>query len=140
MNWIRILINHFDERNLGIFPKITVNTGIIISYGHDTTFPPMKTLAITRDEKKVRATVDCADGEVSIYSNCAFCSHCKGIRIGGQLSPTPQEAALRNLSTGASGDEVLMKAAMQFNTLANSGTAIECDDDQNGGFRSRYRR
>ncbi|HRT14625.1 MAG TPA: hypothetical protein P5536_00935 [Methanoregulaceae archaeon] len=41
---------------------------------------------------------------------------------------------------GVSGDEALMNAAMQFNSLIVSATAIECDDDQNSGFRSRYRR
>jgi hypothetical protein len=140
MYWKRILINHFDERNLGIFPEITGKTGIIISYGYDTTFPRMKTLAITRDEKKDRATVECADGEVSIYRNCAFCIHCKGIRIGEKLYPSPQDLALKNISGGISGDEALMNAAMQFNSLAASATAIECDDDQNTGFRSRYQR
>jgi len=100
----------------------------------------MKTLAITRDEKKVRATVDCTDGEVSIYSNCAFCIHCKGIRIGEKIYPSPQETAMQNISGKQSDDEVLMNAAMQFNSLAASATGIECDDDQNTGFRSRYRR
>lgn len=100
----------------------------------------MKTLAITRDEKKVRATVDCADGEVSIYRNCAFCIHCKGIRIGEKFYPSPQEVAMKKISGGPSGDEALMNAAMQFNSLAASATAMECDDDQNTGFRSRYQR
>ncbi|NYT06940.1 MAG: hypothetical protein GKC05_01605 [Methanomicrobiales archaeon] len=99
----------------------------------------MKTLAITRDEKNIRATVECADGVVSIYRNCAFCAYCKGVRIGDTFHVTPQEAALRNLSTGTAGDEALMNAAMQFNSLAASATAIECTDDQNTGFRSRYR-
>lgn len=100
----------------------------------------MKTLAITRDEKNVRATVECADGEVSIYRNCAFCIHCKGLRIGERLYPSPQETAMKNISGGLSGDEVLMNAALQFNTLAASATAIECNDVQNTGFKSRYRR
>ncbi len=100
----------------------------------------MKLLPLTRAEKSVRATVECADGGVSVYTNCAFCVHCKGIRIGETSYPTPQEAALGNLSPGGSGDDALMKAAMQFNSLVSSATAIECDDDQNTGFRSRYRR
>jgi len=29
---------------------------------------------------------------------------------------------------------------MQFNMLIRDGTAIECDDDDNQGFKSRYRR
>jgi hypothetical protein len=125
---------------MGNFPEITGKTGIIISYGHGTTSPPMKTLAITRDEKNVRATVMCADGEVSVYRNCAFCIHGKGIRIGEKLYPSPQETAMKNIRGGVSGDEALMNAALQFNTLVASATAIECSDDQNTGFRSRYRR
>ncbi|HON81039.1 MAG TPA: hypothetical protein PLR27_02070 [Methanoregulaceae archaeon] len=100
----------------------------------------MKTLAITRDEKNVRVTVACADGDVSVHRNCAFCIHCKGIRIGGKSYPSPQETAMKTSRGGVSGDEALMNAAMQFNSLIVSATAIECDDDQNSGFRSRYRR
>jgi hypothetical protein len=100
----------------------------------------MKTLVIHRDEKKVRAMVDCADGEVSVYRNCAFCIHCKGILIGEKLYPSPQDAAMKNLSGSGSCDEALMNAAMQFNSLANSGTVVACDDDENTGFKSRYRR
>jgi hypothetical protein len=100
----------------------------------------MKTLVIHRDEKKVRAMVDCADGEVSVYRNCAFCIHCKGILMEEKLYPSPQDAAMKNLTGSGSGDEALMNAAMQFNSLANSGTAVACDDDENTGFKSRYRR
>jgi hypothetical protein len=100
----------------------------------------MKALAITRDEKNVHATVACADGEVSVYRNCAFCIHCKGIRIRDKLYPSPQETAMKTRGGGVTGDEALMNAALQFNTLVASATAIECDDDQNTGFKSRYRR
>lgn len=99
----------------------------------------MKTLTIRRDEKKTRAMVDCADGEVSVYRNCAYCSHCKGIFLGEKLVPPPQDAAVKGVTGSGSGDEALMHAAMQFNSLVNSGTAVACNDDENTGFVSRYR-
>jgi hypothetical protein len=80
----------------------------------------MKTLEFHRDEKKSRVNVACADGEVSVYSQCAYCKHCKGILVG--KAP----------------DESLMNAAMMFNTLVRDGSAIECDDDANEGFITRY--
>jgi hypothetical protein len=36
-------------------------------------------------------------------------------------------------------DEALMNAAMHFNTLIRDASAIECDDDANEGYRTRYR-
>lgn len=100
----------------------------------------MKTLEITWDEKKYRATVGCADGPVSVHRNCAFCVHCKGVWIGQKLYPAPQETVMRSFSSGGSSDDALISAAMQFNTLVKDGSAIECDDDGNKGFKSRYRR
>jgi len=111
-----------------------------LTYGQDNPCPRMKTLEITWDEKKYRATVGCADGSVSVHRNCAFCVHCKGIRIGERLYPSPQESVLRSFSSGGSSDEALMSAAMQFNTLVKDARAIECDDDADSGFKSRYRR
>jgi hypothetical protein len=120
--------------------EIRPKTDIIISDGRDTTSPSMKTLVIHRDEKKTRAMVDCADGEVSVYRNCAYCRHCKGILLGENLCAPPQDAAIKGITGSGSGDEALMNAAMQFNSLVNSGTAVACDDDENAGFTSRYRR
>jgi hypothetical protein len=37
-------------------------------------------------------------------------------------------------------DEALMQAEMHFNTLIRDASAIECDDDGNEGYRTRYRR
>lgn len=98
----------------------------------------MKTLEFHRDEKKDRVTVACADGEVSVYSHCAYCKHCRGIVMGKRTMQSPQEQAGADLRRGIAGDDSLMNAAMMFNTLVRDGSAVECDDDANEGFRRRY--
>jgi hypothetical protein len=98
----------------------------------------MKTLPFQRDEKKNRITVACADGDVSVYSHCAYCRHCKGVRAGTRVAPTPQMQALNDMRRGVSADENLMSAAMLFNTLVRDGSAIECDDDANNGYLGLY--
>ena len=98
----------------------------------------MKTLQFQRDEKKNRVTVGCADGTVSVYSQCAYCRHCKGIWVGKRLNPAPQVQALADLRRGVSPDETLMNAAMMFNTLVRDGVAVECDDDAGEGFRKLF--
>jgi hypothetical protein len=99
----------------------------------------MKSLPIRKEKGGSRASVDCAGGEVSVYRNCAFCEHCRGVRLGPRTYPAPQEQAYRDLRRGAGSDEALMNAAMQFNQLVMEGEAIECDDDANTGFHPRYR-
>ena len=94
----------------------------------------MKTLPFQRDEKKNRVTVACADGDISVYSHCAYCMHCKGIWVGKRLVPSPQTLALSELRRGTTGDETLMNAAMMFNTLIRDGSSLDCDDDANQGF------
>ncbi len=98
----------------------------------------MKTLPFQRDEKKSRVTVACADGDISVYSHCAYCRHCKGIWVGKRLVPSPQVEVLSDLKKGSSGDDSLMNAAMMFNTLIRDGSSLECDDDGNEGFRRLY--
>jgi hypothetical protein len=98
----------------------------------------MKTLPFQRDEKKSRVTVSCADGDVSVYSHCAYCRHCTGVRSGTRLGATPQVQALKDMRRGSAGDENLMNAAMMFNTLVRDGTAIDCDDDANQGYAPLY--
>ncbi|OPY36454.1 MAG: hypothetical protein A4E35_01993 [Methanoregula sp. PtaU1.Bin051] len=98
----------------------------------------MKVLEFHRDEKKDRITVACADGEVSVYSHCAYCIHCKSVVVGKRAVPAPQTQATAEMSRGMGGDEVLMNAAMMFNTLVRDGSAIECTDDTNEGFLRRY--
>ena len=99
----------------------------------------MKTLPIHRDEKKTRAMVDCATGEVSVYRMCAYCSHCTGVRMGSRVYPSPQEQAFLAIRQGKAQDEVLMEAALQFNSLVRDGEAIACDDDAGEGYSPRYR-
>ncbi len=98
----------------------------------------MKTLPFQRDEKKSRVTVACADGDISVYSHCAYCRHCKGIWVGKRLVPSPQVEVLSDLKKGSSGDDSLMNAAMMFNTLIRDGSSLDCDDDGNEGFRRLY--
>jgi hypothetical protein len=98
----------------------------------------MKSLELHRDEKKDRISVDCATGVVSVHSRCAYCVHCRGIRSGPRVYPTPQEQVMEGRVKGPF-DEALMQAAMHFNTLIRDASAIECDDDANEGYRTRYR-
>lgn len=98
----------------------------------------MKSLPFQRDEKKNRVTVVCSEGDVSVYSRCAYCRHCKGIKVGNRIAPTPQQLALNDIRRGVASDDNLMNAAMTFNTLIRDGSAIECDDDENQGFLRMY--
>jgi hypothetical protein len=98
----------------------------------------MKTLPFQRDEKKHRVTVACADGDVSVYSHCAYCRHCTGVRVGNRLAPAPQNSALNDVRKGRVSDDNLMNAAMLFNSLIRDGSAIECADDENRGFTNLY--
>jgi hypothetical protein len=98
----------------------------------------MKTLPFQRDEKKNRVSVACADGNISVYSHCAYCRHCKGILVGKRLVPSPQTQALSDLRKGTTGDETLMNAAMMFNTLIRDGSSLDCDDDENLGFERMF--
>ena len=99
----------------------------------------MKTLQFERDEKKNRILVSCADGDVSVYSHCAYCRYCKGVWVGKRLTPTPQQQALNDIRKGSATDDNLMNAAMLFNTLIRDGLAIECEDDANKGFAGMYK-
>ena len=98
----------------------------------------MKSLPFQRDTVKNRVTVECAGRSVSVYSTCGYCGHCKGVRAGDRVVPSPQIKALGELRKGAGVDEHLMNAAMMFNMLVRDGTALECDDDNNEGFRKLY--
>src|SRR4030042_285592 len=98
----------------------------------------MKTLPFQRDEKKNRVTVTCPAGDISVYSHCAYCRYCKGIWVGKRCVPTPQAHALSELKKGTTGDDSLMNAAMMFNTLIRDGSSLDCDDDENQGFRGLY--
>ncbi len=98
----------------------------------------MKTLEFHREEKNDRITVTCAEGEVSVYSHCSYCRHCRGIMVGKRTVDAPQIKAGAELRRGSSGDDSFMNAAMMFNTLVRDGSAIACDDEGGEGFRRRY--
>ena len=98
----------------------------------------MKSLVFQRDAKKNKVIVTCADGDVSVYSHCAYCRHCKGVRVGNRVVSTPQMQALIDVRKGVAGDDNLMNAAMLFNTLIRDGNAIECADDDNNGYIGLY--
>ncbi len=98
----------------------------------------MKILPLQRDEKKNRVTVSYAEGNVSVYSHCAYCEHCNGVQKASRIVPTPQRQALNDMKRGSAADEILMNAAMMFNSLIRDGTAIECDDDAGDGYARLY--
>ncbi|MDD1676768.1 MAG: hypothetical protein LUQ40_03420 [Methanomicrobiales archaeon] len=98
----------------------------------------MKTLPLQRQEESNRVTVDCAEGEVSVYTHCAYCKHCAGVVVRRRMMPSPVPQALRDIRRGSAPDDVMLNAAMMFNTLIRDGNAIECTDDINEGFRSLY--
>lgn len=111
---------------------------MLIIYAMKNAF--MKTLPFQRDERSDRVTVECADGTVSVHSRCAYCRHCVGVMVRNRLMPAPQREALAGIRKGTTTDDALLNAAMMFNTLVRDGSAIECDDDANEGFRSLYDR
>ncbi|MCX6694166.1 MAG: hypothetical protein NT074_06435 [Methanomicrobiales archaeon] len=99
----------------------------------------MKTLPISRGERGDTANVECAEGVVSVYRRCAYCAHCKGVFLGDRRVPAPQDAIVADLKRGIGSDEMLLSAALQFNTLIRDGNAIACSDDANHGYQPRYR-
>jgi len=98
----------------------------------------MKTLVFERDEKKNRVTVACKTGHISVYSYCAYCRHCKGVQVGNRVAPAPQSKALTDVRKGSVSDDILMNAAMMFNSLIREGSGIVCDDDSNSGYATLY--
>ena len=100
----------------------------------------MKTLPFHREGRRDQVTVDCADGPLSVHSKCAYCIHCQGIRVSQRVVQSPIAQAFQNIRKGSVPDENLMSAALLFNTLVRDGEAVECDDDSNEGFASRFQR
>jgi hypothetical protein len=58
--------------------------------------------------------------------------------VGKRLVLPPQTQVLSELKKGNAGDDSLMNAAMMFNTLVRDGSSLDCDDDENQGFRGLY--
>jgi hypothetical protein len=98
----------------------------------------MKSLPFQRITGKNNVMVDCSGKPVSVYSACAYCSHCVGIRVGNRVIQSPQVGALNDLRRRGAADEVLMNAAMMFNTLVRDGAAVECSDDKNEGYSKLF--
>jgi hypothetical protein len=99
----------------------------------------MKSLPILRDLEADKVQVECAAGKLSVHTRCAFCTHCKGVKVGARIMPSPYETISGQIRTGAMPPEALMEAAMQFNTLIRDGTEIACGDDDNSGYTPRFR-
>jgi hypothetical protein len=100
----------------------------------------MKSRAILRDERSSRPKTECAGRIVSVSSHCAFCRHCRGLEAGGKTNAHPLDSASGRGTSGASSDEALMQAVMRFNSLAGGADFVACDDDEDEGFISRFRR
>jgi hypothetical protein len=101
----------------------------------------MKSREIHRDKKGSHLNVECAGRLVSVSSYCAFCCHCRGLDIGEKIVAPPLDAVSGRATTGGlADDDALMQAVMQFNSLADEAYAVACDDDEDFGFRSRFRR
>ena len=130
----RIYLKHFDSvsifsgENLYRYSLIIGNAILLC----------MKTLPFQRDPAKNQVNVDCAGGSVSVYSSCAYCRYCRGIHMSNRLVPPPQIKALADIREHGASDEILMTAAMQFNTLVRDGSAIECADEKNEGYQRLF--
>jgi hypothetical protein len=99
----------------------------------------MKSLPILRDSASDTVQVECALGKLAVHTRCAFCIHCKGIKVGARVMPSPYDTISGQIKTGVMPPEALMEAAMQFNTLVRDGTELACDDDSGAGYTSRFR-
>lgn len=98
----------------------------------------MKSLPFTRPEGKDDVLVECADGWLSVYRKCNACIHCSGVRVGKRVMPSPLRKRMEEVKRGRAPDEALQEALIMYNTLIRDGNAIECDDDENEGFRTMY--
>jgi hypothetical protein len=99
----------------------------------------MKSLPILRDSASDKVQVECAAGKLAVHTRCAYCIHCKGVKIGARVMPSPYDTMSSKIRSGAMPPEALMEAALQFNTLVRDGSDIACDDDANAGYTPRFR-
>ncbi|MFH0967127.1 MAG: hypothetical protein V1862_05540 [Methanobacteriota archaeon] len=99
----------------------------------------MKSLLILRDTETIKVQVECAAGKLAVHTKCAFCIHCKGVKVGARIMPSPYDTISSQIRTGAMPPEALMEAALQFNTLVRDGTEIACDDEAGVGYTPRFR-
>lgn len=99
----------------------------------------MKSLPILRELSSDKVQVECASGMLAVHTRCGLCIHCKGVKVGARIMPSPYDVIAGQIRTGIMPPEALMEAAMQFNTLVRDGTEIACDDDTNVGYTPRFR-
>ena len=99
----------------------------------------MKSLPFLRDSATDKVEVECASGKLAVHTRCAFCTHCKGVKVGARIMPSPYETISSQIRTGVMPPEALMEAAMQFNTLVRDGTELACDDDAGAGYTLRFK-
>jgi hypothetical protein len=111
--------------------RYIVNRRILIIY--------MKSLPIFRETGNDKAQVECAAGKLAVHTKCAFCIHCKGVKVGARIMPSPYDTISGQIRTGAMPPEALMEAALQFNTLVRDGSEIACNDETGAGYTPRFR-
>ncbi|HPY59388.1 MAG TPA: hypothetical protein PLG55_01520 [Methanospirillum sp.] len=98
----------------------------------------MKSLPIIREPGSDRAYVECASGKLPVHTRCSYCMNCKGIQVGARVMPSPYESAFSRISGGSVPPEMLMEAAMQFNSLVRDGSAVACNDEKGEGYTPRF--
>mgnify|MGYP007023464133 FL=1 len=64
--------------------------------------------------------------------------NCKGIQVGARVMPSPYESAFSRISGGSVPPEMLMEAAMQFNSLVRDGSSVACNDEKGEGYTPRF--
>ena len=99
----------------------------------------MKSLPIIREPGSDRAYVECASGKLPVHTRCSYCMNCKGIQVGARVMPSPYEIAYSQIKGGSVPPEILMEAAMQFNSLVRDGSAVACDDEKGHGYTPRFK-
>ena len=64
--------------------------------------------------------------------------NCKGIQVGARVMPSPYENAFSQIKGGSVPPEILMEAAMHFNSLVRDGSAVACNDEKDQGYTPRF--
>ncbi len=99
----------------------------------------MKSLPIIRETATDKVQVECASGKLAVHTRCGLCIHCKGVKVGARIMPSPYDMITGQIQSGVMPPEALMEAALQFNTLVRDGSEITCDDEAGVGYTPRFR-